>query len=249
MSLHRFYCQDLQARRSALAAEESRHAITVLRLGVGDTVQLFDGQGRIAFGCIVEASRGCVIVKVEGDPSMAKRPRPALTLYTAIPRAARQQFLFEKCTELGVATIVPTIFKRSTVQPDAKSARKWRRAVVEAGKQCGDPWLPRVADPMNFKDTLVSPAEHLLLVASAEIGQPLLSTLRQMQPALDAAIWIGPEGDMTDEEMDALQGIGARLVRLGVNVLRIETAGIAAAAAFALWREAMSISSFLDTFD
>lgn len=240
MSMPRFYCQDLNSRRATLAAEESRHAITVLRLGVGDTIQLFDGQGRVATGCIVEAARGCVAVRVDGDPCVAQRPKPALTLFTAIPRAARQPFLFEKSTELGVATIVPTLFKHSTVRPEAKSAHKWRRAVVEAGKQCGELWLPHVAEPVELKDTLANRTEQVLMIGSPDYGQPLLVTLRQTSKLLDAAVWIGPEGGMTDEEEEALEGIGAKRIRLGVNVLRVETAAIAAAAAFALWREAMS---------
>lgn len=237
MSLHRFYCQDLTTRRSALAAEESHHAITALRLGIGDSVQLFDGQGRVAIGCIIEATRGCVVVQVEGDPCVVAPPRPALTLCTAIPRAARQSFLFEKCTELGVSTIVPTIYQRSTVRSEQKSTKKWRRAVVEAGKQCGSTWLPRVADPTDLNGTLASRTEQLLLAGATTCGQPLADMLRLLRPAHDAAVWIGPEGGMTDEELDALCNLGAKPVSLGQNTLRVETAAIVAAAAFALWRD------------
>jgi 16S rRNA (uracil1498-N3)-methyltransferase len=238
MSLPRFYCPGLRAGQITISDEESRHATTVLRLGSGDPVELFDGQGQMAAGVIATVTRGGLMVRVDSEPQAVAPLRPALTIITAVPRATRQPFLIEKCTELGVATVLPTRFERSTVRPAAKSSQRWRRAAVEAGKQCGSLWLPQIAEPAELRATLLGRTEPVLLYGSLEpVAMALADVLSEGEATGDAAVWIGPEGGMTDDELAGLHGIAARPVRLGPNVLRLETAAIVVAAAFALWRD------------
>jgi 16S rRNA (uracil1498-N3)-methyltransferase len=232
MSRHRFFISALTAGPATLGPEESRHATRVLRLGPGDAIELFDGQGRIAEATIAQVARAEVRVTVGTVRVIDPPTRGCLTLLTALPRAPRQPFLFEKATELGVAEIVPLVTARSTVKPRAEAVAKFRRTCIEAAKQCGTPFLPRVASPQTFTESLTHGAAGVQRLIATTIGTP--ADLAQVRPPLDmsagTALWIGPEGGFAPDEVAQAEAAGIVPVSLGPNVLRIETACLAAAA-------------------
>lgn len=236
MTTHRFYCPNLAAGDLALDPEEARHALQVLRLAAGDTLALFDGKGRAAVGTLVRATRREAVVAVSDVPPVAPAPAPALTLLTALPRLQRQPFLFEKCTELGVSRIVPVLYQRSTVKPQPSAMAKWRRTTVEAAKQSGCTYLPRVDEPVDFAASLgmIAP-DCVTLFGAVGSGASRLADLLSTQPAA-IACWIGPEGGLNADETNRLQASGAKPASLGTQVLRIETAALVVAAAAALYR-------------
>ena len=228
-----------------LGPEESRHAATVLRLREGDPATLFDGAGRMAEAVVCRVARGAVCLEVREAVVEARQPGPLVTLYVAMPRAGRQQTLFEKCTELGVGRIVPLICERSTVVPKADAVSKWRRITIEAAKQCASAWLPEVRPPVSLTASTTEVAGYDVAMFGAVEGEaaPLLVLLGSVRERGDVAIWIGPEGGLTPEEMAALSAGGARPVSLGPLVLRVETAAIAAATAVMLLRESVGGAS------
>jgi 16S rRNA (uracil1498-N3)-methyltransferase len=236
MSPYRFHLDKLTRGSVTLPPNESAHAVRVLRLKPGDPVELFDGQGRFASGEIVTTARSGVTVAVKQIEEAPPPHRPALTLITAMPRPHRQQILFEKCTELGVARIVPARFERSTVKPKNDAVDKWRKITIEAAKQSGCAYLPAIDRPVDFKSTLtmVSQNEVCLVAAIGKGAEPLGAQLGHWRDASNLRVWIGPEGGMTEGEITAVIAAGARPVSLGMNILRIETAAIAVAAACAL---------------
>ena len=236
MTKHRFFCDRLTVGRVVLAPGESRHAVQVLRLREETVVELFDGCGRTAIGRIVEPSRSGLAIHVEDVVEVPRPGGPPLTLVTAMPRTHRQHILFEKCTELGVARIVPTLFQRSTVKPKADSVSKWQRTVLEAAKQAGCLYLPHIGKPATFAETLTAAivdADVRLIGATGGKCERLGGIIGEWSDAGSVAVWIGPEGGMTEEELVALEAVGAIPISLGPYVLRIETAAIAVAAAFA----------------
>ncbi len=246
MSRHRFHCNALQPGRLSLSAEESHHCATVLRIRPGDEVDLFDGAGRFAVGHLVTSSKKEAVVDVARVEEAPPTSPPLLTLVTAMPRANRQQVLFEKCTELGATHIVAARFDRSTVQPKAGAEAKWRRIVIEAGKQCAAMHLPAVYPPVDFRTTMdetgsaVPNADLHLFGATGGASMPLLAALEAARQARSVCVWIGPEGGLTPDETDVLLQVGAQPVSLGSLVLRVETAAIAVAAAVAFVRDARS---------
>ncbi len=230
MRISRFYHSELTIGRVILSEEEAHHARTVLRISAGDAVELFDGAGGVAKGVVAGVSRSEVAVEVAQVSQVPFAGRVQLTLATALPRKQRQGFLFEKCTELGVWAIWPTLFERSVVKPSAGSAEKWRRTVIEACKQCGRLWLPEVTDAMTLSDVLARRAgfDLVLTAGLSDTSVPIVETLRKVGVAdqpLRVLLFIGPEGGMADEE---LQVIGAPLVALAESTLRTETACMAA---------------------
>ena len=153
-----------------------------------------------------------------------ERPIPRVTLATAIPKGKRWTFLVEKATELGAARIVPVHFARGVAKGEGDTDR-WRRWAVEAAKQCGRDWLPVIDPPATLSDVL----------AGAEEGGKWLA-----DPGGDGAVdvcvsgvvtvVVGPEGGVTEGERELCRAAGFGGLCLSVNVLRVETAALAACA-------------------
>lgn len=239
MTVHRFFCAELRPGENSLSHDEARHACQVLRLRVGDRVELFDGRGGRAFGELTQVDRKGAVVLVGQCEQVAPPPGPALTILTALPRPQRQPFLFEKCTELGVHRIVPLLCRRSTVRPQGSAAAKWQRTLVEAAKQSGCLHLPEIAEPETLEGSiggLAATAAVRVFGSRAEDSVPLAGVLAEASAGAEVAAWIGPEGGLDPTEEDALRAAGVRPVSLGPHVLRVETAVLTVAAAVALRR-------------
>lgn len=206
---------------------------------------LFDGQGREAAGVIASATRSGVEVEVQ-DIALHPRLSPELTLAVALPKGPRQDLLIEKCTELGVATLVPLLTERSVSGTSEHKLERWRRTAIEAAKQSGQAWIPQFEMPESFERSLGRiPAHDQALIAhgldrpgtlfesdtGAAPAQSESPGERRPFPTLLARplVFVGPEGGWAPAELDALLAAGCRPLSLGPNILRIETAAIAVA--------------------
>lgn len=253
MRCPRLYCPDLRAGLQFLPQEESHHAHVALRLATGNAVVLFDGQGNEGTGTIVEAGKKKTSVDVQ---TIKKRPFELfhrITLAVAMGRVHRQGYLIEKCTELGVAAIQPIIAERSVSKPDGGSIDKWKRRAIEACKQAGRAWLPKIEAPISFDDSLqhVKSFDSTCLVhpsmdtqTGAECstpikapGQPFSSLLASLSVPSSILVWVGPEGGWSEQERQDAERAGVSLASLGPTVLRTETAAIAVCAAAAMDHE------------
>jgi 16S rRNA (uracil1498-N3)-methyltransferase len=235
MATHRFYAPDLHREIVALSAHEAHHAQAVMRLKSGDAAELFDGKGAIGKGTIrVTGKRECSVEV--GEIVHFSRPNlNPLTLAMAIPRSPRQSFLIEKCTELGVDAIWPVTFARSVVKMSSSGIAKWRRTIIEAGKQCRTTYLPEILEPLPFEQAFNAVAKGAIqLLCDPAAGVKIADRIQCLSAGQGCVVWIGPEGGIAAAEVDQLLAQGAIKVGLGVNILRIETAAIAVAAAFAL---------------
>ncbi len=237
MTVHRFYAPILGTPTVDLDAQEAHHASGVLRLKLGDAVELFDGKGATAVGKISVCGKRSVTVAVE-QVSRCERPsRMHLTLATAMPRSARQPFLFEKCTELGVGAIRPVTFERSVVKATSANLTKWRRTIIESGKQCRTAFLPENLPPLSFEKALAEVSGGpVQWVCTPNARASIAEQIKQCVEDAECIVWIGPEGGMTDDEQSKLKDRGAVAIRIAENVLRIETAALAVASAFAICR-------------
>lgn len=217
----------------ALDAAEARHASEVLRLREGASLEVFDGAGRRARGCLAQVSRSGAIVRVE-EPLFVPRARYAVTLFQALPKGKLFEWIIEKGTELGVTRIVPLVTGRGIARVEAGDAErkceKWRRVALEACKQCGQDWIPEVCEPTFLARVLQEDfnAENLGLVASLRPGVPRVSRVLAADGVPGrVSLFVGPEGDFTPQEYEGLVERGVREVTLGARVLRVETAAIA----------------------
>jgi 16S rRNA (uracil1498-N3)-methyltransferase len=158
-------------------------------------------------------------------------------LVQALPKGKLFESIVQKATELGVSQIVPLLSERVVTHLDAKDCahktQKWQAVAVEAIKQCGSSWLPRVMSPVTANQLLKQTEEcEFALVGSLQPGaqhpHECFRTFQSKHGRMprSARIWIGPEGDFTPEELGAIQASGACPVSLGPLVLRTETAAI-----------------------
>lgn len=234
MSEHWFYCADLRVGLVELDAADARHALQVLRFRPGDELTVFDGRGRVGSARVAAGERGtrgrCVArIEVTAVRECPLPQRP-LTIATAACKGDRLDWLVEKCTELGVTNMELVNFERSVVRAGSQHATRLRRTALEACKQCRRAHLPQIDAGRALGDALRRHSSCELFIADPG-GQP---------PDLKGSgtggrvVVVGPEGGVTEEEMRQLRAASAKPIRLCGNILRVETAAIAAAAVFSL---------------
>ncbi|MCO6436611.1 MAG: 16S rRNA (uracil(1498)-N(3))-methyltransferase [Phycisphaerae bacterium] len=228
----RLYCPVLSSGSLTLSPEESHHAVNVLRLGKGARVVVFDGAGREAEAEVESADRRRLRVTAE---TVIEYPFDAplrTTLAVAVPKAHRQGFLVEKCTELGVEAIWPLMSKFSVARTGAGGVERLRRRAIEAAKQSGRRWLPDVRAAMTFQQCCQLWSQFDC-VALAHPGSPNgeLCDILDGQPLPGRMlVMVGPEGGWSPEEIRQSRTNGARFIGLGDSVLRTETAALAVCA-------------------
>lgn len=223
----------------ALSEELANHLTRVLRLRSGDSVQLFNGDGREYRATLTSLERKRTLARIEGEvPSLAESPL-RLTLAQGLCRGEKMDLVLQKATELGVQAIVPLGTERTEVRLDAeREARRvahWRQVIASACEQSGRAILPTLAAPLSLPNWLVqlgtaTPAvnpQSMRLMLDPE-GD---ASFRDLPAACEAVLAVGPEGGFSDNEGALLQRMGFIRLRLGPRVLRTETAGLAAIAA------------------
>ncbi|ODS90968.1 MAG: 16S rRNA (uracil(1498)-N(3))-methyltransferase [Comamonas sp. SCN 65-56] len=228
----RVYCAEpLSVGERELPGEAARH-VQVLRLQPGDALTLFDGRGGEWAARVTRMGRSEVVVQVGECVPLEREAARAVHLIVGMPANERMDWLVEKATELGVASIQPVLTARSVLKLEgdraAKRQARWQAIAVAACEQCGRNRVPAVAAPLALQAALrdVGPG-----------GRVLLSLRAGSRPLRDVAgdastVWVlhGPEGGLAPQEEDAAIAAGFAPVHLGARVLRSETAAIAALA-------------------
>lgn len=232
--MHRFYLSPNEWNPDALVLREgeAHHARDVLRLKNGDRLVVFNGQGREITAEVVDLSRDEIrLRKLHEAQSPPLKCR--LTLGQAIPKGKNMDLIVQKAVEIGASEIAPLISERTIVdltpnEAEAKRA-KWQQVAIEAAKQCGQNWLPRVHPPRKLKDFFVDlPRQDLQLIGSLQSdAKHLKEILREDRQSLSSVLMmIGPEGDFTPAELALAKSSGCRPISLGPIILRVETAAI-----------------------
>ena len=233
----RFFCPDLAALRTGtvtLDPDESRHAARVLRLGPGDDIRLFDGAGHAAWARVLNVgdTREPMACRVRGELEVTPRPRPELTVAAALPKGSRAEDLLNQLTQVGVDRFVPLVCERGVVQAKANKVARLERAALAAAKQCGAAWLTSIDTPCTVNaalDAAEAAGHGVRLLHPEGLAWPT-EELARLPAAAGLWLLVGPEGGFTDQEVTDAKVRGAALWRLGPNVLRVETAAVAAAA-------------------
>lgn len=235
--MHRFFADEngIVNGTAVLNAEDSQHALRVLRLGSGDEVELVCAPGRY-LAEIAGETDGQVQVKI----LHALRPteaRTQVTLYQGLPKADKMEMIAQKTTELGVHAIRPVAMERCVVRLEGKDAAKkterWQKIAREAVKQCARVSVPAVLEPRRLAQLKDELAQMDVLIVPWEDARD--GSIRQAlapfegQEDLRVGILIGPEGGISEKEARWLaENANAKLVTLGPRILRTETAGLCA---------------------
>lgn len=223
--------EELLADAITLGRDAARHLQTVLRVRPGDRVTLFDGQGRTRCAAVAAAEKHGLTLTAGAPVHEHPRLPCSVTLFACVSKGNRMDWTVEKAVELGVSRIVPVISDRTIVRLDADEGAakvsRWSRVAEEAARQCGAAWLPEISTPVPFKACLllVTKTAPVFVAALMPAARPLRDALAaHATPPLLAGWFVGPEGDFTPAELDALLAAGAIPVSLGQQVLRAETA-------------------------
>lgn len=236
--MHRFHLPPARCQEPTLTLDgaEAHHALQVLRVTVGEPVVVLDGAGR-ELRCAVTAIQRRVLA-LEILAVRRHDPLPCrLVLCQAVTKTRSMEWIVQKATELGAARVLPILAERSVPQFEGdqggRKTQKWREIAIESIKQCGSPWLPQIDEPVRLARGLAaSGASELTLLGSLQPGarhpRSILELFRsgQSHNPREVAVWIGPEGDFTPAELEAIQTAGGKPITLGPSVLRAETAAV-----------------------
>lgn len=216
---HRFFSGiDLAAGDVVTLSNDERHHARVVRVRDGEEVEVFNGRGSGFFG--VYESDAVRLTK----PAPDREASAAIHLAMSIIQLEKFELVLQKATELGVRSIIPMITERVEVRPERYRGKqeRWRKIVFEAVKQSGRTRIPEVEEPATFDDLVRRDGERIIFDADAK--QPAAGNRQQ------ATILIGPEGGLTEEELNAARNAGCAFQQLGPRRLRAETAAIVATA-------------------
>jgi 16S rRNA (uracil1498-N3)-methyltransferase len=220
----------------ALPAGAARH-VQVLRMQPGEQLTLFNGEGGEWEARIERMGRAEVQVLVQEHRAVEREAALAVHLAVGIPANERMDWLVEKATELGVASIQPLMTSRTVLRLSGERARKkrdhWQAVAIAACEQGGRNRIPAVHEVMDLRDWLAAPAAAGLRIALSLA--PGARTLAQASAGGEPVLALsGPEGGLTAQEQEAAAAHGFIPVTLGPRVLRAETAPLALLAALTL---------------
>lgn len=216
-----------------VAGEDAHHITRVLRMKTGESLTICDEKGKDYLCQIEDIEKDSVRCKVLDIVQSKGEASVDATLYMALPKGDKMDFIVQKAVELGAKKIVPFIAKRSVSRPDEKSLRKkcerWRKIAREAAMQSGRGIVPYVSDVLTYKQAISQAAEHQFALFLYENEQK--TGIRQLlsgQQINSVALMVGPEGGFADEEVEQAIDASLKSVSLGSRILRCETAPLAA---------------------
>ncbi len=219
-------CDDI-----AYIFEDATHITKVLRMNIGDEVLIFDGSGYEYTAELTEVNREKCTAKITSKEFSAQEPKLNVTVFQGIPKSGKMDSIIQKSVELGVYSIVPVAMDRCVSKLDKKAAiekpKRWNKIAQEAAKQCGRGILPRVDDPIDFKEAVDRMTQlELAIMPYEELGHLGVSNLKEVlkaNQATEIGIIIGPEGGISDSEAQLAIDSGIKAVGLGKRILRTET--------------------------
>jgi 16S rRNA (uracil1498-N3)-methyltransferase len=214
-----------------LDGPEGRHAATVKRLRPGEAVLLSDGRGGLAHAVVDSVGRDTVELTI-GERTDAAPPAPRVLLAQALVKGDRGELAVELATEAGIDGILPWRAARCIARWEEgprgeKALARWRSTVREAAKQARRPWLPVVEEPVTTAGLARRVAQVDAALVLHEAATDGLADV-PLPRSGELLLVVGPEGGITDAELDAVVAAGARPVRLGAEVLRASTAAAVA---------------------
>jgi 16S rRNA (uracil1498-N3)-methyltransferase len=218
-----------------LGKEDSHHLLRVMRAQPGELFTVL--AGGIEHGCrLTSVADARAVGEVLSRHPAAGEPPVRVTLLQGLAKGDKLETVIQHGTEIGMAEFVPVATSRAVVKLDparaAERVERWQRIAREAAEQCRRGAVPQVSPVISWKQAVArSPEFDLALVPWEEGGEPLKAVLAAAVGVKSVAVFIGPEGGLSPEEVALAKQHGARAVTLGPRILRTETAGLVAAAA------------------
>jgi 16S rRNA (uracil1498-N3)-methyltransferase len=229
----RFYVPQPRIEKGMMRVEgsEVRHIRRVLRLKTGDEIVVFNGSAKEYQGTIVKEGPSSVVIMIQNIYSSQRESHLEITLAQSLLKGDKMDYLIQKATELGIKEIVPFFSSRSV--PSLEKSRKvirhhrWERVAVEASKQCGRGVVPKIEPLQDYSEMLKTASpDSLRLILWEREGKRLKEALEGSKEKKKIFFIIGPEGGLSQEEVEHAKRNGFTPVTLGRRILRSETASL-----------------------
>lgn len=232
MALPFFYIESFDASQQLITLNEetSKHVVQVLRMQVGEQLNLTDGRGSLLTAAISDAHKKHCVVRIQATSYQPQAARKITIAVSLVKNASRFEWFLEKATEIGLTEIIPLLCERTERQHFRYDRMKG--IVVSAMLQSQQTWLPLLHEPMKFDNALrLTPSSDgiLKLIAHCEETERNSFSNFQIDQFSNCIILIGPEGDFTNEEINLAIAAEYKPIMLGETRLRTETAAVVAA--------------------
>lgn len=226
---HFFVDEEIESGEYTLFGEDGRHIAKSLRMKQGENLTLCSPSGTV-HNCVVEKVEGDFVeVRILSSEQSEAEPSVKVTLYQALPKGDKMEFIIQKAVEIGVTEIVPVISSRCVSRPDKKSLSKkilrWQKIAKQAAMQSGRGIVPKVSDAVSFEKGVENANGEKVIFY--ELGGESVRDILSDKPK-EISIFIGSEGGFSSDEVDLVLKNGGRKATLGKRILRAETAPLVA---------------------
>ena len=234
--MHRFFIPKPYKQEMQITGRDAHHIMDVLRMGVGDQLQVVADDGISFLGVITAVSTNTVTVSAKEILRETHESDVRISLLQGLAKGEKMELIIQKAVEIGVAEIFPLAMDHSVVVLDrskaGKKTERWQKIAEAAAKQSKRDMIPDVHEVMKLSQVLQEEKWDLLVIAyESENRISLKEVLQAHKNAKSIGVIIGPEGGLSNEEVKAAQEAGGIAVSLGRRILRTETAGLVAATA------------------
>ncbi len=237
--MHRFFVPQLYAEEMNITGVDARHISKVLRMQPGDQLQIVSDDGVSALAEISGIDGESVTVHCLEKLAESHEPRVKLVLAQGLAKGEKMDFIIQKAVEMGAYSVVPVAMEHSVVRLDgakaAKKVERWQKIAEAAAKQSKRDIIPQVQPVQTMRELLAGDTSETKIIAyECEDRKSLKQALRDAQekgPLETLLLIIGPEGGISESELELAREAGAVPVSLGRRILRAETAGLVAISA------------------
>lgn len=229
--------EQISNNRIKIIGEDVNHISNVLRMKKNDELQICNqATGENYLSKIISISKTVVECEIEGKIDKTTESNVDITLFQGIPKFEKMELIIQKNTEVGIKNIVPVMMERTVVKLDDKLANKklerWQKIAEIAAKQSMRDIIPSIENIIKTKDIDVTEFDAFLVAYENENHNMLKSELlklredKEKDKKYNIAVLIGPEGGISEKEIEMLQAQKAKFISLGKRILRTETAGL-----------------------
>lgn len=235
--MHRFFVpkENISVQQVILSREQAHQICNVLRLRVGDRIVVLDNTGYEYDVTLKEVAADRAIGQILQKWPSTGEPSTQITLYHSMLSREKFEWVLQKCTEVGVTRFVPIVTERSIVRKSAdvtsKKMSRWQLIIQEAAEQSQRGRIPKLQNLISFRDVVFNLDKFDISLIALPDGKSLRHALRKAgTEPIDIALFIGPEGGFTKQEVQTACNAGAVPISLGKRILRTETAAMVASA-------------------
>lgn len=234
--MHRFFIPQLYTAEMTIKDVDARHISKVLRMQPGDKLQIVSDDGVTAIAEIVSLQADSVVVKCLEKLAESHEPSVKITLAQGLAKGEKMDFIIQKAVEMGASSIVPVAMEHSVVRLEGakadKKVERWQKIAEAAAKQSKRDIIPQVQPVQTIQQMLANnDLQHKIIAYECEDRLGLKTALQSCDNLRELLLIIGPEGGISEFELEMARKNGAVPVSLGKRILRAETAGVVALSA------------------